>query len=629
MSLQKELEDALIQYNESYRVGNPEISDQEYDELFDILKSTYPNSKLLKKSIFEKPATRKVKLPIKMASLEKKKTIEEIIKWGESVGLNKDDKLVISPKWDGISLCVNESSGLCITRGDGEVGQNSTEHFKFIGQASGEDFISFGEAIMSKSYFETHWSDKYKTARNLVAGLFNRDEVSSDLMGVQYIKYGTNLPINKIDQLEKLKKQSGQTTDYFIITFGLIKDKGAIELMNRLYNHWGLGYSIDGLVIDINDYQKRESVGRLENGNPNYAVAFKNPEWNCKYTPIVTGIERNVSKQGKIKPVILIEPTDIDGVIVSRVTGYNAKHIINNEISEGAEIEIVRSGEVIPKHIKTLKSNPDTLEALIDDYMICPSCGEPCKWDETMTEIVCVNNECEGIQLSKLEHFFATAGIEEFGRPSIESLYRAGYKTILSILEITKEELSSLEGWGESSADTVITQFKKLKEVGIPFEKLLHALDLFEGVLGEKTAKLALETYDIEYLIAFSFDPIKELCSIKGVSDKTAHAIMKALRFWADNQLGNTLPICIAESQKVGIIGDSCKGMKVCFTGIRDKELEDYITSNGGEIVSGVSKTTTHLIVKDMSEATLSSSKSVKAKELNITIQTINQFKQN
>jgi DNA ligase (NAD+) len=246
-----------------------------------------------------------------------------------------------------------------------------------------------------------------------------------------------------------------------------------------------------------------------------------------------------------------------------------------------------------------------------------------------MTEIVCVNNECEGIQLSKLEHFFTTAGVEEFGRPSIESLYRVGYKTILSILEITKEELSSLEGWGESSADTVIAQFKKLKEVGIPFEKLLHALDLFEGVLGEKTAKLALETYDIEYLLSFSFDPIKELYSIKGVSDKTAHAIMKALRFWADNQLGNTLPICIAESRKVGIIGDSCKGMKVCFTGIRDKELEDYITSNGGEIASGVSKTTTHLIVKDMSETTLSSSKAVKAKTLNITIQTINQFKQN
>lgn len=624
-NLQKELEDAIIQYNETYRLGESLISDEEYDELRDHLKSKYPDSHLLNKSVIESAISRKQPIPLRMASLEKKKTVEEIVKWGNSIGLSSHDKLIISPKWDGISLCVNEKTGDCWTRGDGSIGQYSKEHYSYIGHPTNQNIISFGEAIMPKDFFKNHWSEKYSSPRNLVAGLFNRDEATTDLLGISYIRYGSNSQLSKSEQLSELKRL-GKTTEFVSFTFEVLCNPQVIAPLNQMYQSWSRDYAIDGLVIEVNDFKKRESVGRLENGNPNYAVAFKNPEWNCKFSSLVKGIERNVSKQGKVKPVILIEPIDIDGVIVSRVTGYNAKYIINNEISEGAEIEIVRSGEVIPKHIKTLKSNQSTLEALMDDYIICPSCGEPCKWDETMTEIVCVNTKCEGIQLSKLEHFFTTIGVEEFGRPSIESLYKAGYTSILRILKITREQLSSLEGCGESSADIVLNQFEKLRNVGVSYSKKLHALDIFEGSIGEKTIQLIFDNIDFDIYAFLDDSNISDLTKIKGVAEKTASSFIKGLRHGI-----TPLPIKITyiRTPKKEILGDSCKGMKVCFTGVRDSELEEYIKNNGGEIVSGVSKTTTHLIVKDMSEATLASSKSKKAQELNITIQTINQFKQN
>jgi len=144
MNLQAELERALIEYNEAYRQGEPLISDAEYDELMDTLKSMYPDSTLLNKAVIEAPkGSRKQKLPIPMFSLEKKKTIEELIKWGDSVGLSSEDKIVITPKYDGISLCVQELDGDCYTRGDGEVGQKSNEHLLYISQPTRQDFISF------------------------------------------------------------------------------------------------------------------------------------------------------------------------------------------------------------------------------------------------------------------------------------------------------------------------------------------------------------------------------------------------------------------------------------------------------------------------------------------------------
>jgi len=445
-------------------------------------------------------------------------------------------------------------------------------------------------------------------------------------LGVKYVRYGTNLKINKSKQLEKLKKElSGMSsTDYFVTEYKMIKVDGFANVLNKLYRTWGDEFALDGLVIDIDSYEKRESLGRLDNGNPSYAVAYKSPEWNIKYRSVVTGIEKNVSKQGKIKPVILIDPVDIDGVIVSRVTGYNAKYLIDNNIAEDSEIEIVRSGEVIPKHIKTLSFCPNSVEQMIDDYMVCPSCGEPCKWGETMTEIVCVNSECEDMKISKLEHFFDTVGVEEFRRPSIEFLYNKGYKTVKDIISIDHEALSSFEGWGDSSAATVIDQFKKLVNQGVSYARLLHAIDVFNGSIGEKTIQLILDNYDV--MMITSAKP-NDLVFIKGVENKTAATFING--FSKALSIIRELPIKVTNIRSAvkEIKGDSCVGMKVCFTGVRSKELEDYIKENGGEVVSGISKSTTHLIVKDMSEATLASSKSKKAKELNIEIQTINQFK--
>lgn len=133
MKTQQQLEEAIVQYNEEYRAGNPSISDAEYDALLEELKTRFPDSELVKKAIIEEaPVDRMEPLPIPMYSLDKKKNIEDIIKWVEECVKYGEKSIVIMPKYDGISLCVDEYSGQAWTRGDGEMGQNSTDYKKLM-----------------------------------------------------------------------------------------------------------------------------------------------------------------------------------------------------------------------------------------------------------------------------------------------------------------------------------------------------------------------------------------------------------------------------------------------------------------------------------------------------------------
>jgi NAD-dependent DNA ligase len=616
---QEELEKLITKYNDAYRKGEPLVSDSTYDDLLDKFKELYPDSILLKKSVIEtvEPTSRKRKLPIPMFSLEKKKSVKEIMDWLDSFNVDENELLVLTPKFDGCSGCFDEGEGIGYTRGDGTEGQDITHHLRTITSfEERSDIISFtfGEIIMKKSVFEEKYKGKYKSARNMVAGLLNREDTSTEILkDVDYLRYGVN---------DGLSDKSFQL--HGNIPFALCKSGGIDEeTLNKLYSDWSKDYQIDGIVIDINSSKLRKQLGRLPNNNPAYAIAYKNPEWSGKHETIVKSIEFNVSKQGKLKPVIIIEPVDIDGVIVERVTGYNAKYVFDNNIAEDSEIEITRSGDVIPKHLKTLSHNTSNVFELMDESAVCPCCGEPTKWDETMTELLCVNPTCKDMLLGKLEHFFSTLEVEDFARPSIKSLYEEGFSELEDILTIEKGTLSKFQGWGETSAENLLKQFRKLKEVGVPLARLFHALDLFEGVLGEKTAQLIIDNSDQE---SADFPNMVDLCKIKGVAEITAKAFIRGIDKYVELP---QLPIKISytQSPKTETKGDKFNGMKVCFTGVRDNELENEIKANGGEVVSGVSKTTTHLIVKDMTEQTLSSSKSVKAKQLGVIVIDIESFK--
>lgn len=628
MTEQENLELQIRTYDANYRSGTPLCTDEAYDKLVEELQQKFPDSELLKKGVIEQKQkeSRKQKLPIYMGSLNKSKSIDEILKWLESNNINKPISLVITPKLDGISLVVNESNIQCFTRGDGEVGQESTKHLLKMDLANRKPSniipnYSYGEAIMSKKNFEKY-KDKYANPRNLVAGLFNRDIAGLELNDVDYIRYGCDdNNLSKCQQLQLLNKLNQTEIPFLFFEQSTLNE----EVLNEIYQKWSENYQIDGLVIDIDSAELRNQLGREENMNPRYARAYKNPEWSGSAEVKVTGITWQVSKQGKLKPVIQIEPTEVSGVTIENVTGYNAAYVFDNNIAENSVIQIVRSGDVIPKHIKTICYKTNDVQQLADEATECPCCGQSTKWDETLTELLCTNPECEDMQIAKLVHFFSTLEIEDFGEPSIRTFYLHGFKTIEAILSIKQMDIINIEGFGIKSSIKLLSQFGKLKSVGVPAAKVMHACDVMEGKIGEKTIQLIFDNVH-DKMIQRAIT-IEDLIKIDGVAEITANVFLNGLKSF-DNYL-TVLPIRFSyiTTPKEEVLGDRFKDEKICFTGCRpSKDMEKKIKQEGGEVVSGVSKKTTMLVVKDMSESTLSSNKALNAKKLGIKIVEIKNF---
>ena len=590
------LEEEIIEYNKQYREGNPTISDQQFDYLMDRLKREQPDSDLLKSGVLEvAKESRKEKLPIPMYSLEKDKSVEEFQKHLSSNGLSNEIECVISGKLDGISLVVDERNNKqAWTRGDGEVGQESTMHFDKMNRIDHNDqrFVySYGEAILSKANWIKHFQGKlsphtgkpYKSARNLVGGLLNADDARDELQHVDYIRYGLSSDRNKQEMLAVCNTLNAVEFEYFVCKAKDITE----DLLDKLYQEWSEKYQIDGVVIDINDKDIRSKLGRERNNNPKYARAIKLPKWGENAIVKVLAITWQVSKQGNLKPVINIEPTDIGGATISNVTAYNANYLFENHICVGSIIEITRSGDVIPKHLNTISWDEAEFKRMREE-IACPSCGGLVYWDETNTELFCINPDCRDRRISKLVHFFKTLEVEEFGEPTIIKVYDRGYKTPLDVLKMRFNDIYSVEGFATKSANNLLKEFEKLKTEGVTFAKLVHATDVMEGRLGSKTIQLILDNVGNPYT-----QKVENLITINGIADKTANIFISGMSVYEKDYFGIIEEFVTVKAEvETEVLGDKFAGFKICFTGVRpSKEQEDLIKSQGGEIVSGVSNT--------------------------------------
>jgi DNA ligase (NAD+) len=657
MKTRKEHEDLLTKYNNAYRKGESLISDAEYNKLESEYQKQYSDieGQQFLQSLRDTPTDKKRKetLPVKMTSLDKCKSVEEIQKWViDKTEITKSVDLIITPKYDGISLLVDEENGHCWTKGivAEQEGQKSDEHFSAMHLSTVPRLkMTIGEAIMRRSTFNTKYSKKvggkYSHPRNMIAGLFNANEPDPALADVEYITYG--YPRGYCMEIDKREQVTNLYVPYIMFdSHGLTE----IFLSDTFYN-WKaeLGYDIDGLVIDINDADLRQDCTDMSSGNVGYAVAYKDPSWSQRVTTKVETIELKVSKQGKVKPVAILEPVDIDGVEISRVTVSNMKTATDLKLYPGCEIEIKRSGDVIPKitkvhgysvpqrdEIPNDKEFKEAWQKMIDyleplnnldcvtefhkEIKFCLTCGNELKWDETHTELLCDNNQCPSRLLAKAVYFFETLGIENFGEPSIAQIQHDLDRIHpFDIMGISAGELMSLDGWGETSVGTLLTQFDNLEVVGVPLARLLTALDLFDGKIAEKTCQLILDNTDLETLGILSIeDSIKELVKIKGISDITAKAFYEGYCDYCNNfSCEHQIKISYIQTPRAELKSDTFLGQQICFTGFRNKDWEKIIAENGGKIVDGVSKNTTLLVQKDLSSMT---SKKVQAEKLGIIV---------
>lgn len=598
------LKTQIVEANEAYRLGNPIISDVEYDELIDKLIELSPNDDLLK-TIGHKISdeSRKSKLPIEMASMCKIKTIDDINDWTRLKNIKKSELVIITPKYDGLSLCVNEKNGKeAWTRGDGKFGQKSDKHYEFIGNklstvCKNFDF-TYGEVMMPKSTFLSKYSNDFANPRNLVAGLLNSKEATPTLLDCNYIKYGAHTNNDKFttkqDIIEELNLSQEVKVPYHICKISELTE----ELLINLFNQYSIEYEIDGLIIEINDLNRQNELGReTSSNNPVWARAFKHSTFEQSAQTEVIGISWNISKNGLLKPTIHINPIKLDGVTVSNVTGNNARYIKDMGIGISAKVVVKRSGFVIP-------IIADVLEKV--DWVM-PNIPN-IDWNKNGVELVTLN-ETDDQKLKKNIAFFEILEADNVSEGVITQLWDAGYKTIKDILNLSKLDLEKIDRFGKRKAQIVYDSIQKsIKDVEL--SKLQHASGIFKN-MGSKKLKL---------LEHFKEKPsIDDVLKIDGIGEILANEYINSyddfFTFISD------LPINIKEDVKVE--GGNLEGMIFVFTGIRLKTEQDIIESRGARVASSVSKNTTHVVCKDKNS---SSSKIVKAKELGLTIMDVEEF---
>ena len=596
------------------------VSDTVYDSLKEQLETIDPSNKLLTQIGSQIENRKKVPLPYHMGSMNKIKQtdVDKFEKW---ITENVTEEYVLTPKYDGISGLYVYEEGIdpkLYTRGNGSIGQD-VSHFipyllifeKIIRIKKIKKIAIRGEFIMTKKDF-AEYSAKHEVSnsRNLIGGLINSKTIDKNILSyLQFVPYeiieatyqNNKLEVNSEVQLNLLKEIIPTTTNYEIVK----RERLNITTLSAVFTKWRttFDYTIDGVIVSINDTYVRNT-----SGNPSYAFAYKQSYDEQQKVVLVKDVEWNVSKDGYLKPVILIPSTEINGVFIERVTGNNAKFITENRIGKGSKIRIVRSNDVIPKVEEVLISTEPRMPDI------------PYEWNDTHVDILATEQTEEQV-IKEITYFFTTIDTVGVSIGVVTTLVQNSYDSIPKILALTVIDLQSLPSFKEKKSLAV---YKGIHEAlqKADLSTLMHASNTLGRTLGSKKIRLVLDEFKItnpEQLTELTSDNIKK---IHGFEEKTATLfvdnIPKFLKFYKEiKQYLPALPALPALSAKPNINVVDFNGKSVVFTGFRSKELEEMVTSQGGNIKSSVSKNT-HIVITTKENET--SSKIVKAKELDVQI---------
>ncbi len=619
-----ELEKILIYASDKYYNEEPVISDAIFDMMREFLQLKSPNSKVLKQ--IGSPPTKskdKVKLPYYLGSMDKiKPPSNKLENWCSKY----KPPYVLTEKLDGVSALLlyshNENKEIKLyTRGTATHGMDITSLLRYVKIPSYEqimeymkkhnikDYIAFrGELIISKNKF-TKWEDTMKNARNAVAGLVNSKTVNPVLArDTSLVLYQIIDPLYGIlDQLKMIKEMGFKTVHKKVVPSMTFPQLSKYLLKRRKNSK----YVIDGIIVTNTAIHPINT-----DGNPEYAWAFKDVLDDQKAISKVINIEWNTTKDGYIIPTIIINPVDVGGVTIQRITGNNAKFIGDNKIGIGAEVEIIRSNDVIPKIEKVIK----TAKVVYPD-------GE---WTESGVHLMSKEKGSDDINIKNIYYFFSTINTMGLGEKIVEKIYNAGYTTILDFLMLTEDDINNkaIEGFKQKSAENIVSAIKKSTS-NIPLYLLMKASNKLGRGMGSERAKDVLEKYPnimTDYKKYNETQFINMLRIIDGWEEKTstifAQNFKHFVEFYESIKKYITINITDKSEEKKS---DKLNGMKIVISGFRDKSIEELITTNGGELSSGVSKNTSILIIKD--ESVSDTGKALKAKELGVNIYTIDEFK--
>ena len=635
----QEMIEKLNYYTKLYDEGHPEISDQDWDNLYFSLQELenttgiyLPDSPTQKIDYKVVNKLNKVQHNHPMLSLDKTKDINEIVSFinGRSfIGMAKMDGLTCSLRYVNGRLVSAE------TRGNGVEGEDVLHNalaVKSIPKRINftDELIVDGEIICTYNNFKP-FEDEYKNPRNFASGsirlLDSKESASRNLTFVVWdVIKGLDYCETLSQKLYTLKDCIGDfvVVPYFIGGYG--SDANDLEQQIEFIKKecQDLGYPIDGMVFKLDECAEYEAAGKTDHHFKG-GLAYK--FYDEEYETTLKDIEWTMGRTGVLTPVAILDPIEIDGTEVSRASLHNVsvmESLLDGFGWEGQRVYVYKANQIIPQISRAEK---DTDRTDNKEYFgipfTCPICNEIVQTKkENDTEVLyCANPDCEGKLINRIDHFFGKKGLDAKGlsKATIGKLMDWGWvASIHDVFQLEKhrEAWYSMQGFGVKSVDNIIQAIRESSVCDLSTVICAAGIPLV-GARASKQIANRFATYrDFKEAITSTFD----FASLDGFG----YEINKSLKNYNYDELDYIVEnyLTIKEQIIANENNKKLENLTFCITGKitnwknRD-ELVKYIEDLGGKCVGSVSANVNYLINNDI-EST--SAKNKKAKELNIEI---------
>ena len=662
---------AAIRYHRElyYNHSAPEISDADFDKLWDELKAIDPDNSVLHEVGPEPlPGTVKVEHIFPMRSLDKGTTDEDIIHFVTQSTFGGKQYLA-QPKLDGSALSLEYVAGnlhRAATRGSGERGEDVTLNAKLIANIPLRlnipvDCHVRGEVVMPLAVFEEKYRTVSPNPRNLCSGALRQKHGdgkadAADLVFCAYdVKFVNDRPTaeNDSELLSWLQKAGIEPAPWTIFN----SDTPQVEMIEHT-KEWSnkrsnFPYEIDGIVFKLDDLQQRENLGMTAH-HPRWALAWKFPPEEA--TSVLLSVDWQTGRTGNVTPVARIAPQSVGGVTVENTTLHNPGEVARLGVKIGDKILIVRRGDVIPKIEQSLgRAKQEDLigrrhadgtsfltqlpqEQDIEIPKLCPSCDY-----QLVTEgafLKCYNMLCDARTSRSILYWCRALEMDGIGEKLVEQLLDAEMiSSIDGLYDLTESQLTSLERMGKKSAQNVLSELARTKQMTLG--KFIHALGI-PGIGPELAVLFAGHVKTLDGMLDWlerahasfgddSYGPksdelgkpfktnqaIRTLCEHDGIGEKVAIQVRDGLeqRRKLIHELSSHL---ILDEEIITTSTGKFEGMTFCITGTLSqprKAIQLMVKGAGGKVVGSISGKLDVLIAGENA-----GSKLAKAEGLGVTI---------
>jgi len=627
----EELRALLHHHNYCYYILNrPEISDAEYDRLFNELKELEaahpelltPDSPTQRVGGAVAEGFASVRHRVPMLSLDNAYSAEEIREFEARLRRalpGETFAYVCEPKVDGLGVALLYEKGRLVrgaTRGDGRLGEDITQNLKTVrtiplrlrGPLADLEVLEVrGEVYMGREAFErlnrtleAEGEEPFANPRNAAAGSVRQKDsgiTARRPLDISVYAVSDAVPdpfTTHWDAMQalheagfKINSRSRRCPDIEAVI-------AACAELER--DRMTLGYDADGVVVKVDSLDQQRRLGSTTH-HPRWAVAYKFPAQQA--TTVVRKIEVGVGRTGALTPTALLDPVEIAGATISRATLHNADEIERLDVREGDTVIVERAGDVIPHILRVLAEKRPRGSTPFVFPSACPVCGSAAFRPEGEVVSRCSNSACPARLKEGLLHYGSRRAmdIEHLGEAVVEQLVDRGLVgNFADLYALTVEQLAELERLAEKSARNLHTAIQGSKGRGL--SRLLFALGI--RYVGENVARILAAEFGSMDRLARATE--EQLAAVHGIGPRIAKSV--ALFF---QQPDNLRLIALLRQAGVKMEEEASAGPKPLLgktfvltgglTRMSRDEARAAIQRLGGRVSASVSKKTDYVIV--------------------------------